>query len=215
MERSFRVPAGLARAQAASCTSRPWPGTPWCSSTGKARSRTTSTCSCPSRPTSPTASMFGGANVVRVGVRKASLFNDTRTTGSRPYPAGSFWGQAIVGHLAGRLFRVAVPAVRAQETYVEAGSLARRALRRSHSPQRHGARPDGAGRRVGAALGEPRPGEDVLTGPEPRWHLGATVLSLPPRSVTLPPGRRRRSRSVRVSAGGCACGRRTRRTCTA
>jgi len=129
---------------------------------------------------------FAGANVVRVGVRKASLFNDARTTGSRPYPAGSLWGQAIAG-IWQDVFLVALPAVRAQETYVRP-EVARGVLSAEVT-----VRNDTARARTVQVGGSVQPwvsgaGRDVLTGPEPRWHLGASVLSLPPRSVTLPPG---------------------------
>ena len=128
----------------------------------------------------------GGENIIQVGVRKASLFNDSRTTGSHPYPAGSFWGQAIAG-VWQDVFLVAVSAVRAQETYV------RPEVSRDVLTAEVTLRNDTARARTVQVGGSVQPwvseaGKDVLTGPEPRWHLGAVVLNLPPRSVTLLPG---------------------------
>ena len=129
---------------------------------------------------------FGGVNVVRVGIRKASLFNDTRTTGSRPYPAGSFWGQAVAG-IWQDVFLIAVPAVRAEETYVKP-EVSRDTLTAEVT-----LRNDTARARTVQVGGSVRPwineaGKDVRTAPEPHWRLGGAVLGLPPRPVTLPPG---------------------------
>ena len=132
------------------------------------------------------AAVFGGVNVVRVGVRKASLFNDTRTTGSRPYPAGSFWGQAIAG-IWQDVSLAAVPAVRASETYVRP-QVSRDTLTAEVTLRNDTSRAQTV--QVGGTV-QPwvnEAGKDVRTAPEPRWRLGGAVLSLPPRSVTIPPG---------------------------
>lgn len=129
---------------------------------------------------------FGGVNVVRVGVRKASLFNDTRTTGSRPYPAGSFWGQAVAG-IWQDVFLVAVPAVRAQETYIKP-EVSRDTLTAEVTLRNDTARAQAV--QVGGSV-QPwvsEAGRDVRTAPEPHWRLGAAALGLPLRSVTLAPG---------------------------
>ena len=129
---------------------------------------------------------FGGSNVVRVGVRKASLFNDTRTTGSRPYPAGSFWGQAVAG-IWQDVFLVAVPTVRAAETYIKP-EVSRDTLTAEVTLHNDTARAQTVqvGGTVRPWVGEA--GKDVRTAPAPRWHLGGAVLSLPPRPVTVAPG---------------------------
>lgn len=129
---------------------------------------------------------FGGVNRVRVGVRKASLFNDTRTTGSRPYPAGSFWGQAVAG-IWQDVFLIAVPAVRAQETYVKPlvsqDALAAEVTLRNDTARAQTVQVGGS---VQPWINEA--GRDVRTAPEPRGRLAPSVLSLPPRSVMLTPG---------------------------
>ena len=129
---------------------------------------------------------FGGINTVRVGIRKASLFNDTRTTGSRPYPAGSFWGQNIVG-IWQDVFLEAVPAVHAENTYVKP-EVSQDTLTAEVALHNNTARAQTV--QVGGAV-QPwinLAGKDVLFAPEPKWRLTAAVLNLPPRSVTLAPG---------------------------
>ena len=128
---------------------------------------------------------FGGVNVVRVGVRKASLFNDTRTTGSRPYPAGSFWGQAVAG-IWQDVFLLAVPAVRAEDTYVKP-EVSRDTLTAEVTLRNDTAQPQTV--EVGGSV-QPwvsLAGRDGLSAPEPRWRLGGAVLGLPPQSVALAP----------------------------
>ena len=129
---------------------------------------------------------FGGVNMVRVGVRKASLFNDTRTTGSRPYPAGSFWGQAVAG-IWQDVFLIAVPAVRATETYVKP-EVARDMLTAEVTLRNDTSRAQTV--QVGGSV-QPwvnGAGRDVRLAPEPRWHLAPAVLGLPLQSVKLAPG---------------------------
>jgi hypothetical protein len=129
---------------------------------------------------------FGGVNVVRVGVRKASLFNDMRTTGSRPYPAGSFWGQAVAG-IWQDVFFIAVPAVRAEETHIKP-EVSRDTLTAEVTLRNDTARAQTV--QVGGSV-QPwvsEAGKDVRMAPEPRGRLGAAVLGLPPRSVMLAPG---------------------------
>ena len=129
---------------------------------------------------------FGSINTVRVGIQKASLFNDTRTTGSRPYPAGSFWGQGIVG-IWQDVTLTAVPPVYAADTYVQPkvsqDTLTADVTVRNDTAQTQTLQ-------VGA---EVQPwvnlaGKDTLSAPEPKWRLGQTVLALPTQSVTIAPG---------------------------
>ena len=137
---------------------------------------------------------FGGVNVVRVGVRKASLFNDTRTTGSRPYPAGSFWGQAVAG-IWQDVFLVAVPAVHATETYVKPevarDTLAAEVTLRNDTSLAQTVQVGGAVQpwinEAGSEAGN-EAGKDVRAAPAPRWRLAAAVLGLPLQSVRLAPG---------------------------
>ena len=128
----------------------------------------------------------GGVNTVQVGIRKASLFNDTRTTGSRPYPAGSFWGQSIAG-IWQDVFLDALPAVHAWDTYVKS-EVSQNTL--TAEVALHNDTPRAQTIQVGGTV-QPwvnLAGKDVLSAPEPKWMLGAAVLNLPPRSVTLAPG---------------------------
>ena len=60
----------------------------------------------------------GATNEVLVGVRKASLFDDRRTIGGRPYPGGSMWAQSIVG-IWQDVFLEAEPALHFATTYVK------------------------------------------------------------------------------------------------
>ena len=59
----------------------------------------------------------GATNEVRLGVRKASLFDDTRGFGRRPYLAGSFWGQTVVG-IWQDVTLEALPPVRVDDVFV-------------------------------------------------------------------------------------------------
>ena len=129
---------------------------------------------------------FGGTNEIRVGVRKASLFNDGRTVGSRPYPGGSFWGQHIVG-IWQDVFLEALPAVRVDDATVRP-LVSRDTLETDVTLCNDTARAETV--RVG---GEVRPwvngaGPSTLDAPEPRWTLGPPALRLPAQGVTLAPG---------------------------
>ena len=128
---------------------------------------------------------LGGANELLVGVRKASLFNDRRTTGSRPYPGGSFWGQSIAG-IWQDVFLLARPPVRAGDTYVQSqvaqNKLAAQVTLRNDSEQ---AQTVQVGAQVLPWINDAKPA--VLDAPEPRSHLGARVLSIPAQTVTVPP----------------------------
>ncbi len=129
----------------------------------------------------------GADNELLVGVRKASLFNDRRTTGSRPYPSGSFWGQAVAG-IWQDVFLLARPPLRAEDTYVQPqvaqNTLSAQVTLRNDSEQ---AQTVQVGGQVQPWINDAKSG--VLDAPEPRWHLGANVLSLPVQTVTVAPHR--------------------------
>ena len=131
---------------------------------------------------------FGGANEVTVGVRKAALFDDTRTTGRRPYPAGSFWGQAIAG-IWGDVFLLARAPVRTDETVVQS-QVAQNRLQVQVTVANDSDQPQtvSVGGQVQPWIND-APINDasasVLDAPEPRWHLGATVLSVPAQTVSI------------------------------
>lgn len=128
----------------------------------------------------------GAANQILVGVRKASLFDDTRTIGSRPFPGGSFWGQSIAG-IWQDVFLRALPAVRVEDAYIRP-LVSRDALEADVTLANDTARAETV--RVGGAV---RPwingaGPSTLDAPEPRSTLGQPAFSLPPQAVTLAPG---------------------------
>jgi hypothetical protein len=129
---------------------------------------------------------FGSINTVRVGIRKASLFNDTRTTDSRPYPAGSFWGQSIAG-IWQNVFLRAVPSVHAEDTYVKP-KVSQDTLTAEVTVHNDTVRAQTV--QVGGAV-QPwvnLAGKDVLSAPEPKWRLAPAVLNLPMQSISLAPG---------------------------
>ena len=60
----------------------------------------------------------GQVNELRVGIRKPSLFDKRGSFGRRPYQAGSFWGQHIVG-IWQDVDLVALPATYVSDVYVK------------------------------------------------------------------------------------------------
>jgi hypothetical protein len=127
-----------------------------------------------------------GANELRVGVRKASLFDDTRTVGRRPYPAGSFWGQAIVG-IWQDVTLEALPVTRIDDVLVRpdvaADTLSADVTLRNDSaaPRTYSVSGDV---RLWSEPAAPNP----LDAPEIRGSLGAAVLTRAPQAVTVPAG---------------------------
>ena len=129
---------------------------------------------------------YGVSNTVRVGIRKPSLFNDTRTGGSRPYPAGSFWGQFIAG-IWQDVSLLALPAVRVTDVYVQP-QVSEDTLKADVTLQNDTPVPQTL--RVGGTV-QPwinLAGAAMTLAPEPNWRLGTPVLSLPAQNVTLAPG---------------------------
>lgn len=127
----------------------------------------------------------GGNNELLVGVRKAALFNDKRTTGSRPYVGGSFWGQSVVG-IWQDVFLLARPPLRANDTYVQPdvaqNTLTAKVTLRNDSEQ---AQTVQVSAQTQPWINDAK--SDTLDAPEPRWHLGTQVLSLPAQSITVAP----------------------------
>ena len=128
----------------------------------------------------------GAVSEIRVGVRKASLFNVHGQTGARPYPGGSMWGQAIVGIWQDVTLEAVAP-VHVAETQisplVSQGVLADDVSVRNDGPTPETVR----------VSGEVRPwvnlaGRSVLDAPEPKGRLGEPVLSLAGPAVTIPAG---------------------------
>ncbi len=133
---------------------------------------------------------YGGISTVQVGVRKPSLFNDTRTRGSRPYPGGSFWGQAIAG-IWQDVFLLALPPVHAENVLIEPQVSS--GILRAEVTLRN----DTSGPQTVRVSGMVSPwinlaGKSVTQAPEPKWQRGAAVLTVPAQSVRLTPGETRR-----------------------
>jgi len=128
----------------------------------------------------------GVSNEVLVSIRKASLFDDRRTIGGRPYPAGSMWGQAIVG-IWQDVTLEAVPEVHVTDAYVQS-KVSADTLTVDVT-----VRNDTSVSKTVDVGGDVRPwvnlaGKSVLDAPEPKSRLGAVVLRLPPRRVSIGAG---------------------------
>lgn len=60
---------------------------------------------------------FGKENELRIGIRKASLFDKRSDFGRRTYQAGSFWGQHIAG-IWQDVYLVSLPRIRVSDVYI-------------------------------------------------------------------------------------------------
>ena len=142
----------------------------------------------------------GATNEVLVGVRKASLFDDRRTIGGRPYPGGSMWAQSIVG-IWQDVFLEAEPALHVATTYVKpevsAGILQAEVTLRNDTSNPQTVK-------VGAQASPwiNLAGSSVLDAPEPKWRLGNPALSLTPQVVTIPA-----NSSTTITLSGAAKGK--------
>jgi len=130
---------------------------------------------------------FGASNEILVGVRKASLFNVRGVTGSRPYPGGSMWGQAIAG-IWQDVSLVAVAPVHVADTYINP-QVSKDTLSDDITLRNDSATAQTV--RVSAEVSpwENTAGTSVLEAPEPKWRLGKSVLSIAPQTVTVPAGK--------------------------
>ncbi|HET6382841.1 MAG TPA: glycoside hydrolase family 2 TIM barrel-domain containing protein [Armatimonadota bacterium] len=129
---------------------------------------------------------FGAPNELRVGVRKASLFNNRGVVGARTYPGGSMWGQAIVG-IWQDVFLEAVPVVHVADNYINP-QVATDELTDEVTIRNDSRRPETV-----RVSGQVRPwinlaGRSVLDAPEPRWRLGPTALTLASQQIIVPAG---------------------------
>lgn len=119
----------------------------------------------------------GKAVEIRVGIRKASLFDDNRTVGRRMIPAGSMWGQHIVG-IWQDVYLFALPKVRVQDIYVKPrvsdNILELELTIQNDSPQDTQVSIEGDVRGWKNLAGK-----DVLTAPAAKWALDKTVLTIP------------------------------------
>ena len=137
-----------------------------------------------------TAALKAGApNELLVGVRKSNLFNivspDYPAHLSRTYPNGSNMDN-LVG-IWNDVWLVGLPAVRTDDAFLQS-DVAADTLRAqitlrndTRTPQR--VRVSGE---VKAWINGA--GQDVLSASEPKWSLGATVLTLPTQAIEIPAG---------------------------
>ena len=127
----------------------------------------------------------GQVNEVRVGVRKASLFDVPGKYGRRRYQGGSMWGQAIAG-IWQDVHLLSVPAVRIENVFVKP-DVAKASLSADVT-----VRNDTDTQTSVALAGDVFPwingaGADPLSAPEPRWSLGrARSLRLDTAAVEIP-----------------------------
>ena len=123
---------------------------------------------------------------IRVGVRGHSLFNDNSTVGRRIVPAGSMWGQFIVG-IWQDVFLFARPPVRVEDVYIKPllsdGVLAAEVTFRNDLDEPVTLSLAG---RVQPWINQ----ADASTGDAARvaWELGETALVVPEVSVELGAG---------------------------
>ncbi|MGC4046972.1 MAG: glycoside hydrolase family 2 TIM barrel-domain containing protein [Armatimonas sp.] len=128
----------------------------------------------------------GQPNEIRVGVRRASLFNKRGVVGSRPYPGGSMWGQEIVG-IWQDVFLDAVAPVHVEDDQI-AAQVSRGVLADTVTLRNDGRTPQTITVDGEVSPWVNRAGKSVLEAPEPKWALGKPVLSLAPQTVTVPAG---------------------------
>lgn len=114
---------------------------------------------------------------IRVGVRKSSLFDDNRTVGRRLIPAGSMWGQHIVG-IWQDVYLLALPKVRIENVYVKP-LVSKGRLELELTLQNDSSRSVRVS--VGGDIGQWKnlAGKDVLSAPVAKWTLGRKVLTVP------------------------------------
>ena len=118
------------------------------------------------------AVQYGGANTVRVGVRKPSLFNDTRTVGEPPLPRRGRSGGSL-SPASGRTSRCwRMPAVRVTDVYVQP-QVSEDALKADVTLQNDTPRSTNTARRryeiqpwinLAGAATDPRPGTELAAG---------------------------------------------------
>jgi beta-galactosidase len=130
-----------------------------------------------------------GENELLVGVRKSDLFNiispDYPQGQQRTYPQGS-----NMDNLAGiwnDVYLWAMPETRVADVFVQ--PLVDQDTLKAEVTLRN----DGTQARKFTVSGEILPWinqatQDVLTGPEPKWQLGVSQLTLPSQAVSLAPG---------------------------
>jgi hypothetical protein len=120
---------------------------------------------------------------VRVGIRKSSLFDDNKTVGRRVIPAGSMWGQHIVG-IWQDVYLLALPKVRIQDVYVKPlvaeGVLELEVSLNNNSSQTMDLS-------LGGEIQEwkNQAGKGMLAAPVQKWTLGDKVLTIPTKQISV------------------------------
>lgn len=129
---------------------------------------------------------YGETNELRVGVRKASLFDVPGRYGRRPYQGGSMWGQHIVG-IWQDVFLEAVPVIHIDDVFIKP-QLDRDTLEAEVT-----VRNDGETAATVTLTGDTyrwvnQAGKDTLSAPEPKGVLDKkAVLQTAPQQRTIPP----------------------------
>ena len=129
--------------------------------------------------------LFGEANEVLIGVRKASLFDKKGDYGRRPYQGGSFWGQHIAG-IWQDVFVAAAPPLRVSDVFVQpkVDEDTLQAEVRLQSDVDHAIEVD---IEVSAHPWLSKAGKTILTAPLPSSDLAAeATLEFPKTTLTVP-----------------------------
>ena len=131
-----------------------------------------------------TASAEAGKEIeIQVGVRKSSLFDDNRTVGRRRIPAGSMWGQHIIG-IWQDVYLFALPKVRIQDVYVK--PLVSEDILELELTLQNDSSKDAAVTVDGlVSQWADLAGKKVVDAPAPKWKLGENVLTLPSEQATV------------------------------
>ena len=122
--------------------------------------------------------------IIQVGVRSAKLFENHVKNGRRVVPAGSFWGQHIIG-IWQDVYLHAVPQVRIENVFIKplvAEDKLELELTLKNSTDKE------AKVTVSGLIREwiNLAGNSTLAAPVPKWQLGEGVLSIEGNEVTIP-----------------------------
>jgi len=127
----------------------------------------------------------GKENELLIGVRKASLFERKGELGRRPYQAGSFWGQHIVG-IWGDVDLVSLPNLRVADTYTKP-NLDSDTLEAELTVRNDTDHEAEAGLDASVYPWISKAGKDIVTAPNPSSELGANVVLEIPAVTTVVP----------------------------
>ncbi len=118
---------------------------------------------------------------ILVGIRKASLFDDNRTIGRRVLPAGSMWGQYIVG-IWQDVYLLALPKVRIQDVYIKP-LLTENRLELELQIQNDTRKDKSISIRGMVKEWQNLAGTTITEAPVPQWKLGRQTLRIPQKQL--------------------------------